>query len=94
MASTLLYTLGSSALSMSVDTESAGTAIAMSHASRSLCGIIAPIIGGFVYGQYKMLGLGLFAAFTAGTAAVFVLVAAKPTFSQLDRMSSEGGKRD
>mmetsp|Transcript_9684 Transcript_9684/g.17035 ORF Transcript_9684/g.17035 Transcript_9684/m.17035 type:complete len:427 (-) Transcript_9684:19-1299(-) len=62
MASTVLYTLSSSLMSLAVDEGNTGTAISISHATRSTVGIIAPIIGGYMYEHSGFQGVGNFAA--------------------------------
>merc|ERR1711934_712388 len=48
LASALLYTVQGSVLSKVVDASNSGTAMSLSHASRSACGVVAPMIGGYV----------------------------------------------
>lgn len=62
MASTVLYTLSSSLMSLAVDQDKTGTAISISHGSRSVVGILAPILGGLIYEYQGMNGLAYFAA--------------------------------
>jgi predicted MFS family arabinose efflux permease len=64
ISSTLLYTISSSLMSISATSENIGTAISISHSSRSLIGIISPLIGGYIFQNYDYFYLGLFSSFT------------------------------
>ena len=62
LGSTLMYTLSTSVLTTVVPEEDTGTVIGVSHATRSLVGIVAPTAGGFIYASYGFQAIGLAAA--------------------------------
>eukprot|EP00051_Salpingoeca_urceolata_P016157 m.213269 g.213269 ORF g.213269 m.213269 type:complete len:413 (+) comp18603_c1_seq1:240-1478(+) len=62
IGSTLVYTLNTSVISKLVQPEDSATAIGFGHATRSLCGIVGPTIGGWLYQQHGISGIGGFAA--------------------------------
>jgi predicted MFS family arabinose efflux permease len=63
LASTILYTLSSSLMSLAVTEDSTGTAISMSHSSRSLIGIITPLLGGLIFEFYNFYYVCISSAF-------------------------------
>jgi len=71
-ATSVLYTLMGSVMSKAGSEEEAGTRISLSHALRSACGIIAPIITGFLYQRIGYHGPALFSAAAAATAAGYL----------------------
>merc|ERR1711871_141585 len=82
LASGILYTVQSSVLSKVVATSNAGTAMSLSHASRSACGVVAPLLGGFVMKYYGFSVLSLFTAAMAGAAAGFMATLGRRTVGQ------------
>ncbi len=57
VSSTILYTLSGSLMSLAVDASEAGTAISLSHATRSLVGIVSPLVGGYLFEAFEFSGL-------------------------------------
>jgi len=80
IASTLLYTLSSSLMSLAVPEDSVGTAISLSHASRSFAGIVSPLIGGTIYEYFGFLGLG----YTVATCSLTSFVAIQLRYKSLE----------
>ena len=72
-------------LSKVVATSNAGTAMSLSHASRSACGVVAPLLGGFVMKYYGFSVLSLFTAAMAGAAAGFMATLGRRTVGQVVR---------
>ncbi|CAK9115553.1 Solute carrier family 22 member 18 (Beckwith-Wiedemann syndrome chromosomal region 1 candidate gene A protein) (Efflux transporter-like protein) (Imprinted multi-membrane-spanning polyspecific transporter-related protein 1) (Organic cation transporter-like protein 2) (ORCTL-2) (Solute carrier family 22 member 1-like) (Tumor-suppressing STF cDNA 5 protein) (Tumor-suppressing subchromosomal transferable fragment candidate gene 5 protein) (p45-Beckwith-Wiedemann region 1 A) (p45-BWR1A) [Durusdinium trenchii] len=83
VASTLLYTLSSSLMSLAVDKDNTGTAISISHGARSVVGIISPIVGGFVYDSRGWQGTAHFAAASALFTLVLASTVAHKTLHEL-----------
>jgi len=48
-APAVVYTVSTSAMTKTVAAAHTGTAIGLDHASRSLCGMVGPVLGGFLY---------------------------------------------
>ncbi|OQR82524.1 hypothetical protein ACHHYP_15899 [Achlya hypogyna] len=57
-ASSIAYTLLSSQMSKAVDIADRATALGISHAVRSFCGLLAPTIGSFLFHSYTCTVLG------------------------------------
>jgi len=83
MASTVLYTLSSSLMSLAVAEGHVGTAISLSHASRSLVGIVAPIVGGVIYKDYHFKGLTLFTSASAFLSFFFSVTFARAILNEI-----------
>jgi len=80
----VLYTTQSSLMSKVGDESTSGTRIALSHACRSTCGIIAPLLGGRIYDAYGFFGFGLCAALMVGLGALYMQIAGRRAhFTQL-----------
>jgi len=73
IATTLLYTLSSSTMSLVASEQNTGAAISLSHGSRSFAGIVSPLIGGFLFDSFGFLGLAYFVAFCCCLSFVLVL---------------------
>ena len=72
LSTAMLYTVQSSVLSKVVSPSNAGTAMSLSHASRSACGIIAPMVGGYIMKYNGFQGLCLFTSAMAGVSAMYM----------------------
>eukprot|EP00397_Hematodinium_sp_SG-2012_P023562 GEMP01024489.1.p1 GENE.GEMP01024489.1~~GEMP01024489.1.p1 ORF type:complete len:438 (+),score=77.20 GEMP01024489.1:759-2072(+) len=84
LSSGVLYTSMSSLMSQAGDDSTAGTQIALSHASRSACGIVAPILGGWVYDTWGFQRFGQCAAIMLlGATVYFESVAHSPHFLEI-----------
>lgn len=62
LCSTVLYTVSSAMLSNSVRDDEAGTAVSISHSTRSATGVIAPTIGGYLLAEAGVPAVGIAAA--------------------------------
>ncbi|OQR89454.1 hypothetical protein THRCLA_09733 [Thraustotheca clavata] len=69
-ASSIAYTLLSSQMSRAVSDENRATALGISHACRSFCGILAPTIGSVLFHAYACQMLGYTCAGLTGLAIV------------------------
>eukprot|EP01134_Creolimax_fragrantissima_P004804 CFRG4804T1 len=87
ISSTVVYTVLGSMLSTSVHDDQTGTAISLSHAIRSLCGIIAPLVGGFVIREFNVGTLGLTTGVLIVVAIVYLWLHARES---LDREYTAG----
>jgi predicted MFS family arabinose efflux permease len=74
MASTALYTLCSSLMSLAVEGGNTGTAISISHASRALVGIVAPVLGGVLFQWTGFEGIALAAAAACALSGLVALL--------------------
>jgi predicted MFS family arabinose efflux permease len=74
IASSLFYTVATSALSKSVDNSNAvaGTTIGLGHAARSFCGIVGPTLGGLISQQMQFEAVGIASA-AISLAALFAV---------------------
>jgi OCT family organic cation transporter-like MFS transporter 18 len=74
IASSLFYTVATSALSKSVDNSNAvaGTTIGLGHAARSFCGIVGPTLGGLISQQMQFEAVGIASA-AISLAALFAI---------------------
>ncbi|KNC87655.1 hypothetical protein SARC_00226 [Sphaeroforma arctica JP610] len=68
ISSTIIYTVLGALISGSVHQDQTGTAISLSHAVRSLCGIISPIVGGYILREFDVPTLGIVAGALIGSA--------------------------
>eukprot|EP00055_Hartaetosiga_balthica_P003149 m.6688 g.6688 ORF g.6688 m.6688 type:complete len:434 (+) comp2634_c0_seq1:54-1355(+) len=73
-ASTILYTVGAAALSNSVSMDETGTAVSISHSVRSLTGVIAPFVGGYLFQNYNIDGIGFISALLATASGLLFIV--------------------
>mmetsp|Transcript_28028 Transcript_28028/g.53350 ORF Transcript_28028/g.53350 Transcript_28028/m.53350 type:complete len:424 (-) Transcript_28028:315-1586(-) len=71
ISTSCMYTLTTAYITKSVDAANTGTAIGLDHATRSFCGMIAPIVGGYVYREYGHDAVSVGASVLVGIAAVF-----------------------
>ncbi|KDO30164.1 hypothetical protein SPRG_05356 [Saprolegnia parasitica CBS 223.65] len=69
-ASSIAYTLLSSQMSRAVDDRDRATALGISHAVRSFCGLLAPTIGSFLFHTYAVQVLSVTCATISGLAIV------------------------
>uniref|UniRef100_A0A7S3PFX6 Major facilitator superfamily (MFS) profile domain-containing protein n=1 Tax=Aplanochytrium stocchinoi TaxID=215587 RepID=A0A7S3PFX6_9STRA len=90
--STLLYTVSGALMSLVVEKGDAGTAIALSHASRSFTGIVSPIIGGKVFDEFGIDGACWFAAGCCMIAAAFASIVSR-SISKENITSSSSEKK-
>lgn len=75
IGSSMMYTLLSAFVTRVTPEGESGTAIGLSHATRTACGILAPTAGSYVYQRYGFSSLGVVCAGLAGS-GVFIMLAA------------------
>ena len=75
-ASSLVYTMFSSRMTKSVEQQDSGTSIGLSHATRTLCGVLSPTVAGYIYQDIGFAALGGFSACSAALALIYVSVTA------------------
>ncbi|KAJ9465455.1 Tetracycline resistance protein [Diplonema papillatum] len=79
VASTFAYTIFSSLMTKSVSASDSGTSIGFGHATRTLCGVVAPTLAGYLYQNLGFGSLGSFAA--AASLAGFAYVVLFSSFA-------------
>jgi len=71
LASAIMYTVMTAALTKMVADADTGTVIGLTHASRSLCGILSPTLGGYLYTTYGAASVGYFGGAVAALALAY-----------------------
>jgi MFS family permease len=71
IASTAFYTLSSSLMTKCVSEKEQGTVVSLSHATRSLTQVLAPLLGGYLMQHYRFSGVTILASFTSFLGGLF-----------------------
>lgn len=64
--------------------------MSLSHASRSACGVLAPMIGGYIMQHYGCSVLAFFTAIMAGSSAGYMAIGGSATVGQA-KLEAKGG---
>lgn len=81
-----LYTVGTSMLTKRVGTDDSGSALGLSHATRALCGIIAPVATGYLIAWSTSEGQGRASAvYNVGVCSASIVGIAMATLVLLGR---------
>ena len=73
----LSYQVSTAYLTKAVDKADTGTGIGLDHASRSLCGLIAPVAGGYIVREFGYDAVSIVTAIFAAAALMFWLMVAR-----------------
>ena len=93
IASTLLYTTSGAILSKIVKKKQLGVSLSLSHASRSLTGMISPVVGGYIIKSYQSAGLAYFACFTAMVGTLYLVLGGGVVRKALEKKEEEGKEK-
>jgi len=64
ISSTSMYTITQSIMTKSVSKDETGTVLGLDHATRTFCGVLSPILGGYILQYFGYSFICLFGAFT------------------------------
>ena len=93
ISSTLLYTTSGAILSKIVQKKQLGTSLSLSHACRSLTGMVAPVVGGYIFKHFQSFGLAYFASFSAGIGTIYLFVVGGVVKGALEKREVEGKEK-